>query len=71
MVHRRCDLAAENEIVYGYGDGRFIPGRNITREEAVTMLARFVDYSGAELENTAGAMTFTDEPPSADGQRTP
>ncbi len=53
--------AAEKEIVYGYGDGRFIPGRNITREEAVTMLARFADYSGAELENTAGAMTFTDE----------
>lgn len=53
--------AAENKIVYGYGNCLFIPGGSITREEAVTMLARFAAYSGAELENTAGSKTFTDE----------
>lgn len=53
--------AAENQIVYGYGNGRFLPAGNITREEAVTMLARFAAYSGTELKNTAGTKTFTDE----------
>ena len=44
--------AAEHEIVYGYGDGRFRPDGDITRQEAVTMLARFAALQEVELKKT-------------------
>lgn len=53
--------AAENEIVNGYPDGTFQPDGNITRQEAVTMLSRYMDYKSVTLEKTAEAKTFTDE----------
>ena len=53
--------AAEHEIVYGYGDGRFRPDGDITRQEAVTMLARFAALQEVELKKTVEPRIFTDE----------
>ena len=38
--------AAENGIVNGYGDGLFGPDDEITREQMVTILYRYIQYNG-------------------------
>lgn len=42
--------AYENRIVDGYGDGLFGPEDDITREQLVTMLYRYIQYSGGGFE---------------------
>lgn len=42
--------AEENGIVKGYGDGTFRPDNNVTREEMATIIMRFMEYKGIELE---------------------
>lgn len=53
--------AAEHKVVYGYGDGRFRPNGDITRQEAVVMLARFAALQEVELKKTVEPQAFTDE----------
>ncbi len=42
--------AAENEIVNGYGDGKFGPTDDITREQFATILYRYEKYKGGGFE---------------------
>jgi len=44
--------------VNGTGDGAFSPNKNLTRQEAATILARLADYMDIELEN--GTLAFAD-----------
>jgi len=49
--------AHENDIVNGYGDGRFGPDDDITREQMATILfryAQFKDYDIAERADLSG-----------------
>ena len=41
--------AADIGVADGYSDGRFDPGREITRQELVTMLYRYAAYTGADM----------------------
>ena len=41
--------AADTGVVDGYSDGWFYPGREITRQELVTMLYRYAAYTGADM----------------------
>ncbi|MBE6020978.1 MAG: S-layer homology domain-containing protein [Clostridiales bacterium] len=45
-------------VVNGTGDGAFSPNKNLTRQEAATILARLADYMDIELEN--GTLAFAD-----------
>ncbi len=54
----KIGISAEANYVNGYSDGSFLPGNNITRAEAVTMLSRligdekvFADYVKTELSD--------------------
>jgi len=52
--------AAANGIVAGYGDGRFCPNDEITREQMAVMLFNYTEYIDIELpKNRAG--TFADD----------
>lgn len=42
--------AAENEIIKGFEDGSFGPVKNVTREQMVTMLYRYLIHYGYDLE---------------------
>lgn len=49
------DWAAENNIIGGYGDGRFSPNDQITREQMAAILYRFADFLGvlpADMDTT-------------------
>ena len=41
--------AANNQIVNGYGNNRFGPNDNITREQLATILYRYASYKGYEI----------------------
>ena len=41
--------AAENKLIYGYPDGSFHPGENITYAQALTILMRLLGYSSGEI----------------------
>ena len=41
--------AAENGIVEGYGNGKFGPNDDITREQLATMLWRYAKYKGYDV----------------------
>lgn len=40
--------ASKNELVTGYGNGQFMPDRNITREEIATLMRRYAAYKGQD-----------------------
>ena len=56
--------AAANGIVNGYGDGRFGPEKQVTREQLAVMLCRYAKYKG--LDTSEGELKslirFTDSP---------
>ncbi len=52
--------AAANEIVGGYGDGTFRPDRDLTREEAATILYRYATYKKYDVTTTASLAGYTD-----------
>ena len=52
--------ASEKGIVEGFGDGRFAPSENITREQIATILMRFADWSGIDTSATTQLDTFID-----------
>ena len=41
--------AAENKIVNGYGDGKFGPDDNVTREQLAAILFRFAQFKGYDV----------------------
>ncbi len=46
--------AASLGIVSGYGDGRFGPGDNISREQLITILCRYAEYHGTDTSSASG-----------------
>ncbi len=52
--------ASENGIVGGYGDGRFGPGDEITREQLATMLWRYAKYRGYDVSAAADISGYDD-----------
>ena len=52
--------AAANEIVGGYGDNTFRPDRDLTREEAATILYRYAKYKEYDVTTTAALTGYTD-----------
>ncbi|MGG1637622.1 choice-of-anchor I family protein [Paenibacillus sp. NRS-1760] len=52
--------AAEKGIVGGAGDGSFNPKANISREQMVAMIARFVDVMNFDLPVQTNAIAFED-----------
>lgn len=52
--------ASKNGIVSGYGDGRFGPDDLITREQLATILYRFAEYNGGDMNISGGELQFSD-----------
>ena len=52
--------AAENEIVSGYGGGKFGPNDNITREQLATILYRYAQYKGTAVSPDQNIMDYED-----------
>lgn len=52
--------AAENSIIGGYGNGKFGPEDEITREQMAVMLYRYIQYKGIALE-IVNSTPFADE----------
>jgi len=46
--HDAVAWAAGSGIVTGYGDGRFGPGDNITRQDLTVLLTRYADFMGID-----------------------
>ena len=44
--------AAENEIVNGYGDGKFGPEDDLSREQLATILCRYANYKGIDTSES-------------------
>ena len=55
------DWAYDNNIIEGYGDGRFGPNDNITRAQMAQIIANFVQYMGTNIDVYEGtSLTFSD-----------
>lgn len=52
--------AAANDIVGGYGDGRFGPDDSITREQMAAILYRYAAYKGYDVSGRADLSAFAD-----------
>ena len=52
--------AAENKIVDGYGDERFGPNDNITREQMAAILYRYTEFKGESTGASGDLMGFAD-----------
>ncbi len=52
--------ARANELVRGYGDGRFGPDDVLTREQMALMFFRYADYKGYSTETYEGLGSFVD-----------
>ena len=52
--------AAENGIVNGVNEETFAPDRNITREQLATILYRYAEFTGEDMELEADLSTFPD-----------
>ena len=59
------DWAAEEGLILGYGDGTFKPDNNITREQAILIIQRYVEKCGISTE-TEDALTTSDAAEVAD-----
>ena len=53
--------AAASGIVSGYGDGRFGPENDVTREQMAAILNNFVNYQGLDLRETRQIVIFEDD----------
>ena len=56
MVHGSVIWATKNEIVNGYGNGKFGPTDNITREQMATILFRYAQFKKYDT-STSNALT--------------
>lgn len=52
--------AEKNDIVSGYGNGKFAPSASITREQLATMLFRFAEYEGHDTDDRADISAYSD-----------
>lgn len=52
--------ASANEIMRGYGGGRFGPNDNVTREQFAVILQNFAVYRGYDVEEGSFVAEFTD-----------
>lgn len=52
--------AAENEIIKGYGDGRFGPSDTITREQIAVFIYRFAEHMGYGVSASSNLSGYTD-----------
>ena len=52
--------AAQNGIVSGYGNGKFGPNDNITREQLAAILYRYAAFKGYNVTASADLSKFTD-----------
>ena len=52
--------AAENGIVEGYGNGKFGPNDDITREQLATIMYRYAKYKGYDVSASADLSGYTD-----------
>ena len=52
--------AAQNSVVNGYGDGKFKPGTNVTREQMATMLYNYANALGLDTSSRADLTTYKD-----------
>lgn len=52
--------ATETGLVNGYGDGRFGPEDNVTRQQLVTLFYRYAQYKDLPLTDGAALDSFTD-----------
>ena len=52
--------ASENSIVSGYGDGRFGPDDNITREQVALILYRYAKWKKFDVSKTNSLTSYTD-----------
>lgn len=52
--------ASENGIIYGYGNGRFGPDDQISREQMAAILYRFADFLGVLPSSMDTALEYTD-----------
>lgn len=52
--------AAENQIVSGYGEGRFGPDDAVTRQQMAAILYRFAKYQKRDLSKTAQLKEYAD-----------
>lgn len=53
--------AAANDIVNGYGDGRFGPEDSITREQLAAILYRYAEYKGYDVTGRADLSVYQDQ----------
>lgn len=51
--------AATNKIVNGYGNGKFGPNDNITREQMATILYRYAQYKGYDVSSGESTNVFS------------
>ena len=51
---------AANEVVAGYGDGKFLPEQNISRQEFAQMLYNYAKYKGYDLTAAGDLSKFPD-----------
>jgi|GEM_PF-1312371 len=54
------DWAAEESIIGGYGNGKFGPDDQVTREQMAAILYRFADFLGVLPGNMDTALTYPD-----------
>ena len=52
--------ATEAGITNGAGDGKFLPTKEVTRQELATFLYRYAQYKGLDLSNKADLSKYTD-----------
>ncbi|PHV70916.1 hypothetical protein CS063_07800 [Sporanaerobium hydrogeniformans] len=50
----------EHKIVKGYGNGKYGPQDNITREQMVAILYRYAQFKGYDVSKTSSLSQFTD-----------
>ena len=51
---------ASNEIIKGYGNGRFGPNDLVTREQMCALIIRYLSYAGFDLPAQADTAEFAD-----------
>lgn len=52
--------AADNNIVGGYGNGKFGTNDNLTRQDLATILYRYAQYKGYDVSGQNDLAAFTD-----------
>jgi len=53
--------AAANSIIVGYGNGKFGPDDNITREQMAAILNNYTNFTGMDLRETGQTIIFNDD----------